>query len=1022
MNFEIKKRIEAIDNTDVIRLFFSLLKQLLATAQISESDERLSLTVRNDNRKRLSVNINSRLAMFIEDKNIGIMLNKNDVDDLSYIPIKNKETFSKTPIVNLVHYNFDDFQNNVDVLEPLWLKSCLEYLPTQTKSQYRDHHIPELYQMAIDENILEVYLASINIVNVKQSFIQWMIDTDGNVRNYFSKQFGSDEDRFTKEIDEYESVYHEHFNAELFQITPKDLDAKLKELRTNLYSKVGGFREYNQRKATGRPTAILGTQNYFVFLKDYFQTKQTMENSSLREKLLPYIERYKKLIIESEVYSEMYKWESLQNFKNNWDLSSDDLPQMIERALPGSNNLWSSNNYYPVAMLKAFADTNPKGVSDALHALFNEQNPLASRIEDYRSAMDNLLEEDSRKRNETNKSNYQDGRTIALLLAFQYPDVHFLYKFNILKSFCNKFGYDAPKKGDVINQILMNVEINKEVKAILEKDDELLRLHKERLTPDSYRNDDNNLLTQDFIYATVTYLNDDAKHYLVGAFWDTETPQDQTSRFIEEGIWFNGYTDKFINDVIKVKPGSRIAIKSAFVREKTRSVMAIKARGVVTENLNDGQTLMVNWEKNFVPFEVSFGGYLTTIKEVSNEAHIKSIWHEKPLENISQDDLKDVPLNQILYGPPGTGKTYNTILEAARIVSKKPNLKYDEAKSIFNENLGGQIEFITFHQNYSYEDFIQGLRPDTENGYGLSFEKKDGVFKRIANRALKNSQAAKNPANVKKDFEVVFQQLIKPLNDGEVEELEIKMKKTSFYITEVGAKSIEFRKNTGDSKHTLSISTLSKMYDSGVNSLIFGGLQPYYNPILETLLEKGKQSLEKVERKNYVIIIDEINRANISRVFGELITLIEEDKRSDGKIPMRVTLPSGDTFMVPSNLYIIGTMNTADKSIALLDIALRRRFDFVPMYPKYEIENQTIYHSEILRLLNERICAKKNRDFQIGHSYFMDNEKLEEIMNRKIIPLLLEYFMNNEKEVRELLVFEGYSVDKESWPMKFSKN
>lgn len=212
------------------------------------------------------------------------------------------------------------------------------------------------------------------------------------------------------------------------------------------------------------------------------------------------------------------------------------------------------------------------------------------------------------------------------------------------------------------------------------------------------------------------------------------------------------------------------------------------------------------------------------------------------------------------------------------------------------------------------------------------------------------------------------------------------------------------------------------MYDSGTNNLIFGGLQPYYNPILDILLKKGKQSLQKVERKNYVIIIDEINRANISRVFGELITLIEEDKRSDGKIPMRVTLPSGDTFMVPSNLYIIGTMNTADKSIALLDIALRRRFDFLPMYPKYEIENQTIYHSEILRLLNERICTKKNRDFQIGHSYFMENENLEEIMNRKVVPLLLEYFMNNEKELRELLVFDGYSVDKESWPMKFTKN
>src|SRR5690606_14342390 len=127
--------------------------------------------------------------------------------------------------------------------------------------------------------------------------------------------------------------------------------------------------------------------------------------------------------------------------------------------------------------------------------------------------------------------------------------------------------------------------------------------------------------------------------------------------------------------------------------------------------------------------------------------------------------------------------------------------------------------------------------------------------------------------------------------------------------------------------------TLRKMYNSGVNDIILGGLQPYYNPILNVLLEKGKSQLTPVEKKNYVIIIDEINRANISRVFGELITLIEKDKRYGDKIPMQVTLPSGDTFTVPSNLYIIGTMNTADKSIALLDIALRRRFEFVPKYP-----------------------------------------------------------------------------------------
>ncbi|MDI5895351.1 MULTISPECIES: McrB family protein [Flavobacterium] len=384
---------------------------------------------------------------------------------------------------------------------------------------------------------------------------------------------------------------------------------------------------------------------------------------------------------------------------------------------------------------------------------------------------------------------------------------------------------------------------------------------------------------------------------------------------------------------------------------------------------------------------------------------------------ITSIELKHQPLNQILYGPPGTGKTYNTVLEAAKIVAGNENISYSDALQVFNENLNNQIEFITFHQNYSYEDFIQGIRPDTENGKELSFEKKDGVFKRIADRAYKNLEASKNPATAKKEFDIVLQELIKPLNDLDVVELEIKMKKSSFYLTEIGEKSIEFRKNIGESQHTLSINTLRKMYEKGVNDIILGGLQPYYNPILALLLEKGKSQLVAVERKNYIIIIDEINRANISRVFGELITLIEEDKRSDGKIPLRVTLPSGDSFIVPSNLYIIGTMNTADKSIALLDIALRRRFDFIPMYPLYDGLEEKIYDTNKLQNINEAILIRKSHDFTIGHAYFMgDGYTLENTINKKVIPLLLEYFMNDEKEVTAILQAAAITIG--GWPLK----
>ncbi|TCK80648.1 AAA family ATPase [Albibacterium bauzanense] len=412
--------------------------------------------------------------------------------------------------------------------------------------------------------------------------------------------------------------------------------------------------------------------------------------------------------------------------------------------------------------------------------------------------------------------------------------------------------------------------------------------------------------------------------------------------------------------------------------------------------------------------------YIQFLKNLIGITEVK-----EPILSLGTDSqqtlMKPHPLNVIFYGPPGTGKTYTTLIRAAEIVTGYQVNDYKMALKIFNENIDDRIEFITFHQNYSYEDFIQGLRPDTENDNQLTFERKDGVFKRLADRALKNLNDSEKPIVSKKSFEEVWNQFIDPLIEGEVEEIEVKMKKVSFFITSISNKSIDFRKTSGATAHTLSIGTLKKMYDAE-SVLEIQGLSSYYAPLLEELLLRGKDTTgkkEQIQLKNYVIVIDEINRANISRVFGELITLIEPDKRSGGEIPLSSTLPSGDKFSVPSNLYIIGTMNTADKSIALLDIALRRRFEFESMYPKYEIPGHEIYDTDILLKINEQIIKSKGHDFQIGHAYFMgENKDLVSRINNKIIPLLLEYYMNDEKEVKSILTNAGLELVKDIWPLK----
>ena len=720
--------------------------------------------------------------------------------------------------------------------------------------------------------------------------------------------------------------------------------------------------------------------------------------------MLQLIEDYKKHIVKTELKNEVYKWELTTNFKGRPDLNAEDLLEEI-KAIPYGNLLYQMS----VSALYELVKDKPKEMSAIFAALFNEQESLSLRTKNFVKGCDMLYQEFG-----TSKKHNQDERSISTYLTVHNPEKYTFYKSSFYKKICKLLGVAEAKKNEkyshylsliddiIINYIQIDTELIAQVKSYIPEyydgtnnlilaQDILYQMLDSNPVAESSSNQDENLVQlknvkSEFIDWMIA--NDAGRHYFSKQFGSNKVRFESEINEYEEVYKKNFNAELFVIDLGNI----------------SRSIEVIKQNIYETNNqFSEYNTAKASGRPSAILGRSNYLQFLNTYlmkDQVTQKA-----------ENIETR----YPLNQILYGPPGTGKTYRTVFEAAKIVSGDENISYDEALKIFNDNLGKQIEFITFHQNYSYEDFIQGLRPDTENGGALTFEKKDGVFKRIADRALKNLEASRNPATAKKEFDLVFQDLIKPLNEGEIDELEIPMKKSSFYITEVGLKSIEFRKNTGESNHTLSINTLRKMYERGTNDLILGGLQPYYNPILELLLEKGKSNVESVKKENFVIIIDEINRANISRVFGELITLIEEDKRSHGKIPMRVTLPSGDSFIVPSNLYIIGTMNTADKSIALLDIALRRRFEFIAMYPDLEIKD--INDRDKLAAINKAILDRKNHDFTIGHSYFMgDPYSREKTINNKVIPLLLEYFMNDEKEVIAILKEANLTVG--NWPLK----
>ena len=265
-------------------------------------------------------------------------------------------------------------------------------------------------------------------------------------------------------------------------------------------------------------------------------------------------------------------------------------------------------------------------------------------------------------------------------------------------------------------------------------------------------------------------------------------------------------------------------------------------------------------------------------------------------------------LNTILYGPPGTGKTYATFRRCVEICDNVKLQDEDAVGDRYRELVKeGRVEFVTFHQSYGYEEFVEGLRPQTGStdkddcsGSGFRLEPEDGVLKRIADRARKVSDP-------------------------------------------------------------------------------------------------------------YVLVIDEINRGNISKVFGEAITLVEEDKRSGLPNEIAVTLPySRKQFTLPAKLYILGTMNTADRSIALLDTALRRRFDFEELAPEPAKLAKTVGIDlpAVLEAMNTRLEWLLSRDHLIGHAWLMgakDKSDVDRIMRRKIVPMLAEYFHDDWRKVQAVL-------------------
>ena len=585
-------------------------------------------------------------------------------------------------------------------------------------------------------------------------------------------------------------------------------------------------------------------------------------------------------------------------------------------------------------------------------SLFDTKISLQERVSNFTSETLKLYRDIEP---ENKLSHHHDERTISAFLAYHNSEKYILYKSSFHKKYCDAMGIKRPPSGQRYVHYLELAEDFKE--KYIRTDKELLRIVKSLLPEKSYADKNLNLLTQDILYSM-----------LEGRFVDIEQDESETP--------------------IQINP-------------------------------------------------------------------------VKPSQNISM-------LNQILYGPPGTGKTYHTVNKAISIAN--PDFDLNQEREVLKAEFDrlqseGRIVFTTFHQSMSYEDFVEGIKPvfaQEENDSKLAYQIKDGIFKQACTESAYSLLESNKTEKTEKilDFSKVYEKVKDEISEELQEKDAVELTTKSggkIIIDDVSAQGNFIMKHPGKERtYTVSKSRLARLhtalgdlseisnFNDTCRSVIGGSNSSAYWAVLNKVREVQKQPLsiftkptidksvsyedkkvavEGLDRnafsdlsidKNYVLIIDEINRGNVSQIFGELITLIEPDKRLGNAEVLTLTLPYSKTeFGVPPNLHIIGTMNTADRSVEALDAALRRRFTFTEMPPdaniirKKEVDQIGDFNTaDILETINNRIKILLDRDHLIGHSYFLKVKNIEDLHRAfvdRIIPLLQEYFYGDYSKIALVL-------------------